>query len=84
MSWIEQGLLKATREETRTGKPIYSIEFEALQKFCKENRNLLITRRWPPHRIRFLEEYVFARSMRNYCGRVKASVRMMRSIVANT
>jgi hypothetical protein len=60
MSWIEQGLLKAKREQTRTGRPIYSIEFEALQKFCKEHRNLLITRRWPPQRIRFLEEYVFA------------------------
>jgi hypothetical protein len=60
MSWIEQGLLQAKREQTRTGKPVYSIEFEALQKFCKEHRDLLITRRWPPHRIRFLEEYVFA------------------------
>ena len=60
MSWIEQGLLKAKREQTRTGRPIYSIEFESLQKFCKEHRNLLITRRWPPQRIRFLEEYVFA------------------------
>ena len=60
MSWIEHGLLQAKREQTRTGKPVYSIEFEALQKFCKEHRNLLITRRWPPHRIRFLEEYVFA------------------------
>jgi hypothetical protein len=48
MSWIEQGLLKAKREQTRTGRPIYSIEFESLQKFCKEHRNLLITRRWPP------------------------------------
>jgi hypothetical protein len=31
-----------------------------LQKFCKEHRNLLITRRWSPNRMRFLEEYVFA------------------------
>ena len=60
MSWIEQGLLQAKREQTRTGKPVYSIEFAALQKFCKEHRSLLITRRWPPHRIKFLEEYVFA------------------------
>ena len=56
----EQGLLQAKREQTRTGRPIYSIEFEALHKFCREHRNLLITRRWPPHRIKFLEEYVFA------------------------
>ena len=35
-------------------------EFAALQKFCKEHRSLLITRRWPLQRIRFLEEYVFA------------------------
>jgi hypothetical protein len=60
MSWIEQGILQAKREQTRTGKVIYSIEFEALLKFCKEHRNLLITRRWSPHRMRFLEEYVFA------------------------
>jgi len=60
MSWIEQGLLEVSREQTRTGKVIYSIGFEALQKFCKEHRSLLITRRWSPHRIRFLEEYVFA------------------------
>jgi hypothetical protein len=24
------------------------------------NQSLLITRRWPPYRIKFLEEYVFA------------------------
>jgi hypothetical protein len=60
MSWIERGLLEANRQHTRTGKIVYSIEFEALRKFCKEHRNLLITRRWSPHRIRFLEEYVFA------------------------
>jgi hypothetical protein len=60
MSWIEQGLLQAKREQTRTGRSIYSIEFVALQKFCKEHRSLLITRRWPPQRIKFPEEYVFA------------------------
>lgn len=60
MSWIDQGLLQAKREETRTGRPKYLIEFAALQKFCKEHRSLLITRRWPAQRIRFLEEYVFA------------------------
>ena len=60
MRWIEQGLLQAKREQTRTGRPIYSVEFEVLQKFCKQHRDLLITRRWPPHRIKFLEEYVFA------------------------
>src|ERR1700744_4933056 len=60
IGWIEQGLLKADRHETRTGKPIYSISFHALQKFCKANPDLLITRRWSPNRLRFLEEYVFA------------------------
>jgi hypothetical protein len=59
-NWVEQGLLKASRHESRTGTVSYLIEFDALQKFCKEHRNLLITRRSSPSRIRFLEEYVFA------------------------
>ena len=33
---------------------------QRLQKFCKEHRNLLVTRRSSPNRIRFLEEFVFA------------------------
>jgi hypothetical protein len=60
MGWIEQGFLEADRQQTRTGKPVYSIAFHSLQKFCKEHRSLLITRRWSPNRMRFLEEYVFA------------------------
>jgi hypothetical protein len=58
--WVEQGLLKAERHESKTGSISYLIEFDALQKFCREHRNLLVTRRSSPHRIRFLEEYVFA------------------------
>jgi hypothetical protein len=58
--WIELGLLKAVPRESRTGAVTYLIEFDALQKFCREHRNLLVTRRSSPHRIRFLEEYVFA------------------------
>jgi hypothetical protein len=58
--WIESGLLRAVRRESRTGAVSYLIEFDALQKFCKEHRNLLVTRRSSPNRIRFLEEYVFA------------------------
>jgi hypothetical protein len=58
--WIEMGLLKAVRRESRTGVVSYLIEFDALQKFCKEHRNLLVTRRSSPNRIRFLEEFVFA------------------------
>jgi hypothetical protein len=58
--WIEMGLLKAVRKESRAGAVSYLIEFEALRKFCKEHRNLLVTRRSSPSRIRFLEEFVFA------------------------
>ena len=58
--WVELGLLKAVRRESRTGAVSYLIEFDALQKFCKEHRNLLVTRRSSPNRIRFLEEFVFA------------------------
>jgi hypothetical protein len=58
--WIELGLLKAVRRESRSGAVSYLIEFDALQKFCKERRNLLVTRRSSPNRLRFLEEFVFA------------------------
>ena len=58
--WIEAGLLRAARRESRTGVVSYLIEFDALRKFCREHRNLLITRRASPNRIRFLEEYIFA------------------------
>lgn len=60
MNWIERGLLEAERRESRTGAVSYQVEFEALQKFCKEHRSLLVTRRCSPSRIRFLEQYVFA------------------------
>jgi hypothetical protein len=60
INWIECGLLEAERRESRTGAVSYLVEFEALQKFCKEHRSLLVTRRSSPSRIRFLEEYVFA------------------------
>jgi len=58
--WVELGLLKAVRRESRTGAVSYLIEFDALQRFCREHRNLLVTRRSSPNRLRFLEEYVFA------------------------
>jgi hypothetical protein len=60
VEWIEQGLLRATRCESTNGNVSYLIEFDVLQKFCKEHRNLLVTRRTSPSRIRFLEEYIFA------------------------
>jgi len=59
-AWIDQGLLEAERQESRAGRVSYLIEFEALQKFCKEHRSLLITRRVSPYKILFLEEYVVA------------------------
>lgn len=58
--WIESGLLEAVRRESRTGAVTYLIEFQSLQKFCRDHRNLLVTRRSSPNRIRFLEEYIFA------------------------
>jgi hypothetical protein len=60
VEWIEQGLLHAIRCESKTGNISYVIDFDVLQKFCKEHRNLLVTRRSSPNRIRFLEEYIFA------------------------
>jgi hypothetical protein len=58
--WIELGLLKAVRRESKAGAVSYRVEFDDLRKFCKEHRNLLVTRRSSPSRLRFLEEYVFA------------------------
>lgn len=58
--WVEKGLLKAIRRESKSGSVSYLVEFDDLQRFCREHRDLLITRRSCPHRIRFLEEYVFA------------------------
>ncbi len=58
--WIELGLLKAVRRESGSGVVSYLIEFDALKKFCREHRNLLVTRRSSPNRLRFLEEFVFA------------------------
>ena len=55
-----KSLLEAERQESRAGRVSYLIEFEALQKFCKEHRSLLITRRVSPYKILFLEEYVVA------------------------
>lgn len=58
--WIESGLLKAEQRKSRSGAVSYLIEFDALRTFCREHRDLLITRRASPNRIRFLEEYIFA------------------------
>lgn len=58
--WIELGLLKAVRRESRTGAVSYLIECDALRRFFKEQRNLLVTRRSAPNRLKFLEDFIFA------------------------
>lgn len=58
--WIDMGLLTAVRRESKAGAVSYLIDFDALQKFCRDHRDLLLTRRTSSNRIRFLEEYVFA------------------------
>lgn len=58
--WIEMGLLKAVTRRSASGAVSYLVDFEALQRFCREHRNLLVTRRSSPNRLRFLEEYIFA------------------------
>jgi hypothetical protein len=58
--WMDRGLLAVTREESRTGRVRYSIEFKDLRKFCEEHRNLLLTNRTSEARLEFLEEFVFA------------------------
>jgi hypothetical protein len=58
--WMDRGLLPVSREQSRTGRVRYSIEFNDLQKFCKEHHNLLLTNRTSAARLEFLEEFVFA------------------------
>lgn len=58
--WMDRGLLAVTREESRTGRVRYSIEFKDLRKFCEEHRNLLLTNRICEARLEFLQEFVFA------------------------
>ncbi len=58
--WMDRGLLAVTREQSRTGRVRYSIEFKDVRKFCEEHRNLLLTNRTCEARLEFLEEFVFA------------------------
>lgn len=58
--WIEQGLLRARRFESKTGSVIYVIEFDALEEFCTNHPELLITRCKSPARVRFLQEFILA------------------------
>ena len=58
--WIERGLLKARRFESKTGNVIYVIELDALEEFCTGHPELLITRRSSPTRVRFLQEFILA------------------------
>jgi len=60
--WIERGLLKARRfeHESRKGNILYLIELDALQKFCTDHPELLITRRSSPTRVHFLQEFILA------------------------
>jgi hypothetical protein len=58
--WMDRGLLAVTREQSRTGRVRYSIEFKDLRKFCEEHRNLLLTNRICEARLEFLQEFVFA------------------------
>jgi hypothetical protein len=38
----------------------YAFSHEALTKFCKQGRELLLKRRWPERRLEFIREYIFA------------------------
>jgi hypothetical protein len=58
--WMDRGLLAVTREQSRTGRVRYSIEFKDVRKFCEEHRDLLLTNRTCEARLEFLEEFVFA------------------------
>lgn len=82
--WIEQGFLKAVRSESRTGAVSYLIEFDALQKFCKEHRDLLITRRSSPNGSNSSRNMSSRQSMRSSCARAKVSATLRPSSAGNT
>ena len=60
LSWIEAGLLIAEQSTRRDGRVVYAFSHEALTKFCKQSRELLLKRRWPERRLEFVREYIFA------------------------
>jgi DNA-binding transcriptional MerR regulator len=60
LSWIEAGLLTAEQSTRCDGRVLYAFSHEALTKFCKEGRELLLKRRWPERRLEFIREYIFA------------------------
>lgn len=44
LSWIEAGLLTAEQSTRRDGRVLYAFSHEALAKFCKQSRELLLKR----------------------------------------
>jgi hypothetical protein len=60
LGWIEAGLLAAEQSTRRDGRVVYAFSHEALTKFCKQSRELLLKRRWPERRLEFVREYIFA------------------------
>jgi hypothetical protein len=60
LGWIEAGLLTAEQSTRCDGRVVYAFSHEALTKFCKEGRELLLKRRWPERRLEFIREYIFA------------------------
>lgn len=57
---VEQGLLKAKRHQFKSGRVSYLVEIDEIRKFCKEHKDLIVTRRFSPKRMHFLEECIFA------------------------
>jgi hypothetical protein len=45
LGWIEAGLLAAEQSTRRDGRVVYAFSHEALTKFCKQSRELLLKRR---------------------------------------
>ena len=73
MSWIQDGLLEAGSETTRTGKTRYFVRHRPLEKFCLEHWDLLLTRRLSLERLAFIEQYVFAPKHASCFERARAS-----------
>ena len=58
--WVEAGFLIAEVTKTSDGRVLYAFSHDTLTRFCKQNRELLLRRRWPEKRLEFIRDYIFA------------------------
>jgi hypothetical protein len=71
-------LLASEQSTRRDGRIVYAFSHEALTRFCKQSRELLLKRRWPERRLEFVREYIFAPKYADFSTAGSASEREKR------